>query len=193
LRGGDVSDSEGHDGEGEEERAARARRKDADYLDEEEVMMLVQDIADQWSQSWAGQHQQQQSQSNDINRDISKDANGNETVPSSSGNDIASAQEGGLSSSDSKVAVPSGPPAIPRTTGMETLEREERERRRARVLTRRELILLLSVLPSRLKLQPQERHSGRICVGMLGYPNVGKSSAINTILGVSKSTHGKKY
>jgi ribosome biogenesis GTPase A len=59
------------------------------------------------------------------------------------------------------------------------------------VLTRRELILLLTELPPKLHLVPQDRHQGRICVGMLGYPNVGKSSAINTILAVSKSSHGK--
>eukprot|EP01033_Poteriospumella_lacustris_P017485 gene17485-12505_t len=31
----------------------------------------------------------------------------------------------------------------------------------------------------------------RACVGMVGYPNVGKSSVINTLLGVAKSSHGK--
>lgn len=82
--------------------------------------------------------------------------------------------------------------AVPTTSGYETLVLEDKLRRRARVLTRRELILLLEELPVKLNLKAQDRHQGRICVGMLGYPNVGKSSAINTILAVSKSSHGKK-
>lgn len=64
-------------------------------------------------------------------------------------------------------------------------------RTRVRVLTRPELAQLLSVLPRRLGIQPQARHNGRVCVGMAGYPNVGKSSVINTLLGVSKSSHGR--
>ena len=79
----------------------------------------------------------------------------------------------------------------PATSGYDTLVLEDKLRRRARVLSRRELILLLTELPSRLHLVAQDRHQGRICVGMLGYPNVGKSSAINTILAVSKSSHGE--
>ena len=61
---------------------------------------------------------------------------------------------------------------------------------RGRVLTRRELVFILSAISSRLELSPQPRHNGRICVGLVGYPNVGKSSVINTILGVSKMSHG---
>jgi large subunit GTPase 1 len=60
----------------------------------------------------------------------------------------------------------------------------------AKVLKRSELIKIFEVLPSVLGIIPQERHGNRVCVGMVGYPNVGKSSVINTILGVSKSTHG---
>ena len=81
--------------------------------------------------------------------------------------------------------------ANPTTIGFDTLMLEEKLKRRARVLTRSELILLLTDLPIRLHLTAQPRHQGRICVGMLGYPNVGKSSAINTILAVSKSSHGR--
>ena len=61
---------------------------------------------------------------------------------------------------------------------------------RGRILTRGELIFILKAISSRLELDPQPRHNGRICVGLVGYPNVGKSSVINTILGVSKMTHG---
>ena len=42
-----------------------------------------------------------------------------------------------------------------------------------------------------LQLVSQDRNEGRICVGLVGYPNVGKSSCINTLLGVSKSSHGQ--
>jgi len=70
------------------------------------------------------------------------------------------------------------------------LENAEVIRRRCRVLTRTELVLLLQEIPKKLTLTAQRRHNGRICVGMMGFPNVGKSSCINSILGVSKSTHG---
>jgi hypothetical protein len=61
---------------------------------------------------------------------------------------------------------------------------------RSRVLSRSQLVFILSAVSARLKLQPQPKHNGRVCVGLIGYPNVGKSSVINTILQVSKSTHG---
>lgn len=61
----------------------------------------------------------------------------------------------------------------------------------SRVLTRQELITLLTELPRKLGLLPQPHHRGRTCIGMVGFPNVGKSSVINTVLGVSKSVHGK--
>ena len=75
-------------------------------------------------------------------------------------------------------------------TSIQAASASEKIRLRSRVLSRRELIYLLTKLPSKLDIQAQTRHDGRICVGMLGYPNVGKSSAINTIKGVSKSIHG---
>ena len=64
-------------------------------------------------------------------------------------------------------------------------------RRRCRVLTREELIFLMTILPPKLNIANDAKNLGRTCVGLIGYPNVGKSSVINTILGVSKSTHGK--
>jgi large subunit GTPase 1 len=63
-------------------------------------------------------------------------------------------------------------------------------RRQCRVLTRQELIYFLSELPKSLGIVAQSRHRGHLCVGLVGFPNVGKSSVINTILGVSKSSHG---
>jgi large subunit GTPase 1 len=78
-----------------------------------------------------------------------------------------------------------------RTAGASFVTSNERWRLRAQVLTRKQLILLLTLLPQKLSIAPQERHVNRICAGMVGYPNVGKSSVINTILGVSKSTHGQ--
>jgi len=63
-------------------------------------------------------------------------------------------------------------------------------RKQSKVLNRAELIYFLTNLPQSLGILPQERHRGHICVGLVGFPNVGKSSVINTILGVSKSSHG---
>jgi large subunit GTPase 1 len=76
----------------------------------------------------------------------------------------------------------------------------------SRVLNREDLIAVITQLASsikRLKVQyindkiavpaaatiASQDH--RACVGMVGYPNVGKSSVINTLLGVAKYTHGK--
>lgn len=56
---------------------------------------------------------------------------------------------------------------------------------------RNDLELLLVLLPQRLGLKAQEKHGGRICAGMLGFPNVGKSSVINTLMSASRATHGK--
>ena len=38
--------------------------------------------------------------------------------------------------------------------------------------------------------QPDERYDNRIQFGMVGFPNVGKSSVINVLIGSSKHTHG---
>ena len=64
---------------------------------------------------------------------------------------------------------------------------------RSRVLTRLDLVRLLDLLPTHLDIKGKEQNHQRVCVGMVGYPNVGKSSLINTIMGVSKSSHGHKY
>jgi len=60
----------------------------------------------------------------------------------------------------------------------------------SRVLHRSELLLLLQQLPASFGLVASDRHNGKFCVGMVGYPNVGKSSVINSVLGVSKASHG---
>ena len=159
----------------------------------------------------------------------------------------------GTNQNDGNVAVASRASSSSGTGGgggggMKALEAAEKLDRMASVLTRHELILLLTALPDRLGLKPQVRHGGRVCVGMgssylwlfdcvlLNLSNachraihmclrptivhfqfsfdiqlyfipyyssaitpyssfllsflVGKSSAINTILGVSKSSHG---
>jgi hypothetical protein len=61
---------------------------------------------------------------------------------------------------------------------------------RSRCLGRSELLELLEDLPVALELSAQSRHDGRVCAAMLGYPNVGKSSVINTLLGAARSSHG---
>jgi hypothetical protein len=136
------------------------------YEDADEVMMLAEDLAE-----------------------------GMRSAPITAQSSSSAASKENDAAGDSLSGdVPSSHPANPSnptTTGFDTLMLEEKLRRRARVLTRSELILLLTDLPVRLHLAAQPRHQGRICVGMLGYPNVGKSSAINTILAVSKSSHGK--
>lgn len=72
----------------------------------------------------------------------------------------------------------------------EVLSSQEELMKRSHILNREELIYLISRLPLALGISPQTRHKGRVCVGLVGFPNVGKSSVINTILGVSKSSHG---
>ena len=55
---------------------------------------------------------------------------------------------------------------------------------RSKILNREELLELLSCYSTMLNIQPQVRYENRVCVGMIGFPNVGKSSVINTLLGV---------
>ena len=178
----------GNDEDEEEEEEVTNQRDDIEYVDEEEVMMLVEDIAE-------GMLKLRSTPSSSTTTTTvapsaattvalsSSSSSVNVIYPSDSGSDVV----WGEGNTTNNCGIPTRPP----TSGFETLVMEDKLKRRARVLTRRELILLLSELPSRLHLTAQERHQGRICVGMLGYPNVGKSSAINTILAVSKSSHGE--
>jgi len=71
------------------------------------------------------------------------------------------------------------------------MEDAEMLQRRCRVLRRQELVMLLEYIPKALQKVGQSRHQGRLCIGLMGFPNVGKSSCINSILAVSKSTHGQ--
>lgn len=62
--------------------------------------------------------------------------------------------------------------------------------RQSRVLDRAELLHALSSVCHSFGLNAQDRHAGRVCIGMVGYPNVGKSSVINSLLGVARASHG---
>ena len=170
MLGGDEDDDE------EEEEEVTNQRDDIEYVDEEEVMMLVDDIAE-------GMLKLRPAPAPVAVAVALSSSSVALTPAADSGSDTVWGE--GSNAMNSNSSTP------PTTVGFDTLVMEDKLRRRARVLTRRELILLLSELPSRLHLTAQERHQGRICVGMLGYPNVGKSSAINTILAVSKSSHGE--
>lgn len=58
-------------------------------------------------------------------------------------------------------------------------------------LTRQELIDALRQYAQSHDCRPDPRFDNRIQFGMVGFPNVGKSSVINVLIGSSKHTHGK--
>lgn len=58
-------------------------------------------------------------------------------------------------------------------------------------LTRQELIEALRQYAQSHDCQPDPRFDNRVQFGMVGFPNVGKSSVINVLIGSSKHTHGK--
>ena len=177
---------EGSDDEEEEDEEIAHQREDIEYVDEDEVMMLVEDIAEGMLKLRPLAAMSSSSASASVS------ASGSASASVSVGA-VAVSKEGGSDTvwGEGETVSNSTSTTRPATSGYDTLVLEDKLRRRARVLSRRELILLLTELPSRLHLVAQDRHQGRICVGMLGYPNVGKSSAINTILAVSKSSHGE--
>jgi large subunit GTPase 1 len=58
-----------------------------------------------------------------------------------------------------------------------------------RILTRAELIETMRTFAKEHHCQAEERYDYRIQYGMVGFPNVGKSSVINVLAGASKHTH----
>ncbi|KAK1742978.1 Ras GTPase, GNL1-like [Skeletonema marinoi] len=59
-----------------------------------------------------------------------------------------------------------------------------------RPLTREELIDTLDSFAKSHGCEPEEKFDNRIQYGMVGFPNVGKSSVINVLVGSSKAIHG---
>ena len=57
-------------------------------------------------------------------------------------------------------------------------------------LTRQELLDWLHDFAVKYKCEKDERYQNRIQFGMVGFPNVGKSSVINVLVGSSKHAHG---
>lgn len=64
--------------------------------------------------------------------------------------------------------------------------------RNSKILSKEKLIELLEQVSHTLTLETNPKNQDRLCIGMTGYPNVGKSSVINTFLNASKSTHGPR-
>jgi len=71
-----------------------------------------------------------------------------------------------------------------------TTDMEDEIERNSEIVSKEKLIELLELVSRTLSLVANPKNQDRLCIGMTGYPNVGKSSVINTFLNASKSTHG---
>ena len=65
-----------------------------------------------------------------------------------------------------------------------------KKNRSLRILDRHEMRVELERLARTLGKPDPARNAGRACVGMVGYPNVGKSSLINVLVGATPLSHG---
>ena len=68
-------------------------------------------------------------------------------------------------------------------------EEDDNDDADVRILTRIELIETMRRFAQQHDCQAEERYDYRIQYGMVGFPNVGKSSVINVLAGASKHTH----
>ena len=103
----------------------------------------------------------------------------------------AKAKAAGKPAAEKVLSDSTGQQKLTTEQRLDEMEKAELLQRRCRVLRRQELVLLLEYIPKALQKVGQARHQGRVCVGLMGFPNVGKSSCINSMLAVSKSTHGQ--
>ncbi|CAN0178340.1 unnamed protein product, partial [Laminaria digitata] len=109
--------------------------------------------------------------------EVGEDGSGSEKGSS------AGAEEGGVGPSGSTAAGGGG-----RGTGAGT---NNTGSGLPRVLDRLEMCVELERLARTLGVGPDlSRNGGRACVGMVGYPNVGKSSLINVLVGATPLSHG---
>jgi large subunit GTPase 1 len=102
-------------------------------------------------------------------------------------------QQSSSSSADSSSNAAAAAAAAAAATGTAEEQAFAAEvRKRSKVLSREELTHVLEHMTRALgagQLQV-DKHQGRVCVGMVGYPNVGKSSVINVLVGATPFSHG---
>ncbi|CAM9747303.1 unnamed protein product [Phaeothamnion confervicola] len=133
------------------------------------------------------------------------------------GDDVEAVQEEGTTSEDAKGSSPLLPAAEQESEEAAALEADATAPRDdARILSREELLAELERLATLAAVAgsdgdsadadannngcageagsraPHQRrgNQGRVCIGMVGYPNVGKSSVINVLVGATPFSHG---